>query len=104
MDPITRDVNALEAWAGVMTRARAELPDTTIVMWFSDVEPISLVHEVLTLSVPSALVRERLQHNHLSLVEEAAAETIGLVVVIGLGVPAGPRAGAAGPCAGRPRT
>jgi chromosomal replication initiator protein len=77
MEPITRDVGALEAWTAVLTRARAELPDTTIVMWFSDVEPVALAHEVLTLSVPSALVRERLQHNHLSLIEEAAALTTG---------------------------
>jgi chromosomal replication initiator protein len=82
MDPITRDVVALEAWSAVLTRARAQLPDTTIVMWFSDVDPVSLADEVLTLSVPSGLVRERLQHNHLSLIEDAAAETLGRPVKI----------------------
>jgi chromosomal replication initiator protein len=82
MDPITHDVSAAEAWTGVVTRARAGLPDTTIVMWFSDVEPVSLDDDVLTLSVPSALVRERLQHNHLALIEEAAAETVGRPVKI----------------------
>src|ERR1700675_3000526 len=54
---------AREAWTRVLGRARAELPDTTIVMWFSDVRPIDLNQDVLTLAVPSALVRERLQHN-----------------------------------------
>jgi chromosomal replication initiator protein len=82
MDPLTREATAFDAWSGVLTRARAELPDTTIVMWFSDVEPVELAHEVLTLSVPSALVRERLQHNHLSLIEEAAAATVGHPVKI----------------------
>jgi len=82
MDPITHDIGALEVWTGVLTRARSELPDTTIVMWFSDVEPVSLGHEVLTLSVPSALVRERLQHNHLSLIEDAAAQAVGQPVKI----------------------
>jgi chromosomal replication initiator protein len=76
MDSITRDMAALEAWSAVLTSARSELPDTTIVMWFSDVEPVSLADDVLTLSVPSALVRERLQHHHLSLIELAAAEAV----------------------------
>jgi len=82
MEPVTRDVAALEAWSGVLTKARAELPDTTIVMWFTDVEPVSFHHEVLSLSVPSALVRERLQHNHLPLIEDAAAEIAGHPVKI----------------------
>jgi chromosomal replication initiator protein len=82
MDPVTRDVAAVQAWSGVLNRARSELPDTTIVMWFSDVEPVSLADEVLALSVPSALVRERLQHNHLSLIEEAAADVTGHPVKI----------------------
>jgi chromosomal replication initiator protein len=82
MDPVTRDVAAFEAWSGVLTKARAELPDTTIVMWFTDVEPVSFQHELLSLSVPSALVRERLQHNHLSLIEEAAAGIAGHPVKI----------------------
>ena len=91
MEPITRDIGALEAWSAVLTRARVELPDTTIVMWFSDVEPVSLDHEVLTLSVPSALVRERLQHNHLSLIEEATAEVLGRPVKIEFSVDEGMR-------------
>ena len=73
MERIAGDTAALEAWAGVLTKARAELQDTTIVMWFADVVPVSLDDEVLTLSVPSVLVRERLQHNHLALIEDAAA-------------------------------
>ncbi len=77
MEHVARDVAAFDAWSGVLTRARAELPDTTIVMWFADVEPIALDDEILRLSVPSTMVRERLQHNHLGLIEEAAAATVG---------------------------
>jgi chromosomal replication initiator protein len=76
MAQIARDAAALEAWAGILTRARTELPETTIVMWFSDVEAVSLADEILVLSVPSVLVRERLQHNHLSMIEEAAADVL----------------------------
>jgi len=68
---------ALEAWSSVLARARADLPDTTLVMWFSDVRPAGLVDDVLTLAVPSPLVRERLQHNHLALIEEAVAASYG---------------------------
>src|SRR6187455_1246849 len=82
MERIAGDTAALEAWSGVLTRARSELQDTTIVMWFADVVPVSLEEEVLTLSVPSPLVRERLQHNHLSLIENAAAGVCGHPVKI----------------------
>ncbi len=68
---------ARDTWANVLDRARGELPETTIVMWFSDVRPVTLAEEVLVLAVPSHLVRERLQHNHLHLIEEAAALSSG---------------------------
>ena len=82
MERIAGDAAALDAWSDVLTKARQELQDTTIVMWFADVAPVSLVDEVLTLSVPSVLVRERLQHNHLALIEDAAAIACGHPVKI----------------------
>jgi chromosomal replication initiator protein len=82
---------ALEAWSGVLTRARDELPETTLVMWFSDVRPTDLTDDVLTLAVPSPLVRERLQHNHLALIEEAAAATYGGPIKIAFEVEEGIR-------------
>jgi chromosomal replication initiator protein len=91
MGSVAHDAAALEIWSSVLTKARSELPDATIVMWFSDVEPVGLVDEILTLSVPSSLVRERLQHNHLSLIEEAAAHAIGHPVKIEFHVEEGMR-------------
>jgi chromosomal replication initiator protein len=73
--PAESDVR--EVWADVLARAREELPETTVVMWFSDVRPARLDDDTLTLEVPSTLVRERLQHNHLSLIELAASEACG---------------------------
>jgi chromosomal replication initiator protein len=64
--------DAHDAWARILGRARTDLPETTIVMWFSDVRPTGLDGGVLTLAVPSQLVKERLQHNHLSLIETTA--------------------------------
>ena len=69
-------------WADVLTRAHAELPETTVVMWFADVAPMALDGDVLTLAVPSTLVKERLQHNHLALIEDAAAASAGRPVKI----------------------
>jgi chromosomal replication initiator protein len=82
---------ASEAWAQILDRARAELPETTVVMWFADVQPIALTDDALELTVPSPLVRERLQHNHLHLIEEAAAEAVGRRVKIDLEVDEGLR-------------
>jgi len=69
-------------WADVLVRARAELPETTVVMWFADVAPLTLDGDVLTLAVPSPLVKERLQHNHLGMIEDAAAASAGRPVKI----------------------
>jgi len=91
MGSIVHDTPALDAWSGVLAKARSELPDTTIVMWFSDVQPVRLNEEVLTLSVPSPLVRERLQHHHLALIEDAAAQTLGHPVKIEFEVSEGSR-------------
>jgi chromosomal replication initiator protein len=77
---------AKEAWAHVLDRARLELPDTTVVMWFADVCAVGLENEALRLSVPSPLVRERLQHNHLPLIEDAAAEAVGRPVKVEIDV------------------
>ena len=76
------DQEARRTWSVVLDRARAELPETTFLMWFTDVRPIGLREEVLSLAVPSQFVRERLQHNHLGLIEEAAEGAFGRPVKI----------------------
>jgi chromosomal replication initiator protein len=77
---------AHDTWAHVLERARAELPETTVVMWFADVDPVSLRNGVLALHVPSDMVRERLQHNHLDLIRSAAVQAVGTEVEIRLDV------------------
>ena len=69
-------------WSAVLDRARAELPETTFLMWFTDVRPTRLEDEVLSLAVPSQFVRERLQHNHLGLIATTATEVYGRPVKI----------------------
>ena len=68
---------ARDAWAHVLDRARDELPETTVVMWFSEVRPLRLDDDTLSLAVPSPLVRERLQHNHLTLIQQATHDAVG---------------------------
>jgi chromosomal replication initiator protein len=77
---------AHDTWAHVLERARAELPETTVVMWFADVNPVSLDGGVLALHVPSDLVRERLQHSHLGLIHDAVVDAVGGDVEIRLDV------------------
>jgi chromosomal replication initiator protein len=76
------DQEARRTWSAVLDRARAELPETTFLMWFTDVRPTRLEDEVLSLAVPSQFVRERLQHNHLGLIATTAAEVYGRTVKI----------------------
>ena len=82
MAPAVSDQQVREIWSGIHAKARAELPETTVAMWFADVHATELDDDVLTLSVPSDLVRERLQHNHLHLIEQAAEEATGRPVKI----------------------
>jgi len=82
----TPEHKAREAWAHVLDRAREELPETTVVMWFADVRPVSLGTHSISLAVPSPLVRERLQHNHLPLIERAAQEAVGRPLKIDLAI------------------
>jgi chromosomal replication initiator protein len=77
---------AHDTWTHVLECARAELPETTVVMWFADVDPVSLQDGVLALHVPSDMVRERLQHNHLDLIHTAAVQATGAEVEIRLDV------------------
>ncbi len=77
---------AHDTWAHVLERARAELPETTVVMWFADVDPVSLHDGILALHVPSDMVRERLQHNHLDLIHSAVIQAVGTEVEIRLDV------------------
>jgi chromosomal replication initiator protein len=77
---------ARDAWAHVLDQAREELPETTVVMWFADVRPVGLARNSISLAVPSLLVRERLQHNHLALIERAAEEAVGRPLKVELSV------------------
>ena len=83
--------DAQQAWDRVLATAGRELPETSVVMWFADVRAVAIHEDVFSIAVPSSLVRERLQHNHLALIEEAAAAVFGRPVKIDIQVEAGLR-------------
>jgi chromosomal replication initiator protein len=85
------DIDPRATWDKVMERASNQLPETTVMMWFADVAPIRADAGTLTLAVPSALVRERLAHEHLDLIERGAAEATGRPVRVQLEVDEGLR-------------
>ena len=86
MTVVSPEHEARDAWAHVLDRAREELPETTVVMWFADVRPVRVAGDAITLAVPSPLVRDRLQHNHLPLISRAAQEATGRPLTIDLAV------------------
>ncbi len=61
-------------------------------MWFADVRPASLEGDVLALVVPSHLVRDRLQRNHLAFIVDAAATVAGRPLTVLLEIDQGLRA------------
>jgi chromosomal replication initiator protein len=77
---------ARETWSHVVERARAELPESTIAMWFAEVRPSGLDDDVLELFAPSEYVRDRLARNHLGLIRDAASEAAGHPITIRLEV------------------
>jgi chromosomal replication initiator protein len=64
-------------WANVTERARAELPESSFTMWFSEVRPVALEGDVLRLSVPSEYIRDWLTRHYLSLIRSAASDAAG---------------------------
>ncbi|MBI3647163.1 MAG: chromosomal replication initiator protein DnaA [Actinobacteria bacterium] len=82
---------AREAWTRVVERARTELPEATISMWFADVRPTGLHDGILDLVVPSDLVRDRLQRTHLELIRRAASAVVGREITVHLEIDEGLR-------------
>jgi chromosomal replication initiator protein len=79
---------AQHAWSHVVERARAQLPESTIAMWFAEVRPATLDGDVLELYTPSEYVRDRLARNHIEMIRDAASEVAGRPVTVRLEVDA----------------
>jgi chromosomal replication initiator protein len=76
---------AQRTWAHVIQRAQRELPESSYSMWFHGVRATSLHDGVLEVIAPSDYVRERLAKHYVGLIEDAAADAVGLPVTVRLG-------------------
>ncbi|MBI4260614.1 MAG: chromosomal replication initiator protein DnaA [Actinobacteria bacterium] len=73
----TGETTARVVWSRVIDRARQELPEGSVAMWFQGVRPTTLEGGVLRLLTPSDLVRDRLARQYLSLIRAAASDAMG---------------------------
>jgi len=71
-------------WAHVVERAQQELSESSFSMWFGGVRPRSLHDGILEVVAPSDYVRERLAKHYAGLIQDAAAEAVGLPVKLEL--------------------
>ena len=63
-----------QVWATTASLLAQQVSDTVWSSTFQDVLPLSLVDDVLTVTVPSQLVRQRIEQRYLGLVEAALAD------------------------------
>ena len=76
---------AERTWAHVVERAHEELTESSFSMWFGGVRATSLHDGVLEVVAPSDYVRDWLAKHYVGLIQDAAAEAVGLPVTIELG-------------------
>ena len=76
---------AERTWSHVVERARRELSESSFSMWFHDVRATSLHDGVLEVVAPSDYVRDWLAKHYVELIQDAAAEAVGLPVTVHLG-------------------
>ncbi len=75
-------MNAVELWDSAAAAVRREINTGTWQSTFSNVEVGGLKDNVLTLRVPNAIVREKLDGRYRSLLEEAVSEAAGRTLAI----------------------
>jgi len=76
---------AKETWSRIIEKARGELPESSLAMWFADVRATDLRDGVLDLVAPSDYVRDWIVRHYLDLIRAGAAQALGSPVQIRLG-------------------
>jgi chromosomal replication initiator protein len=78
-------VNDLEGlWTACAGHVRGQVTDGTWRPWFAEIEPVSFDGATLVLSVPSSVVRDRLEERYLGLLEGSARDAAGQPVSVEL--------------------
>jgi chromosomal replication initiator protein len=95
------------AWSAILDRARREVTDATLSLWFSGLSPGRFEHGTLDVHAPSPYVRRWVEGRYLDLLTRAAQEVLGPSATVRLvdrprpdGEPT-PHPGSAAPRAGR---
>jgi chromosomal replication initiator protein len=78
--------DAAPLWNTCADALKVQVSDATWRTWFDGIRPVSADNERVVLSVPSSLVKERLEDRYLGLVEQTVAAAIGNPVQIHIDV------------------
>ncbi len=82
--------DAQQLWNGCASAIRSQVADATWRTWFAQVEPVAVMNGALVLSVPNALVRERLESRFAGLLHDAVTEMLGTELPVRIEVMASP--------------
>jgi chromosomal replication initiator protein len=69
--PLVNDIDPGTVWESCAATIRAEVSDAVWQSTFNNAQPVGVVDETLVLSVPNAIVKERVEGRYLSLVRDA---------------------------------
>jgi chromosomal replication initiator protein len=68
---------AAELWNRCAGSLREQVSETTWQLWLSGLEPVDFANGVFVLSVPNALIRERVETRYLPMIEDTLANEVG---------------------------
>ncbi len=83
--------SAEDLWHQGASQLRSRLGDGVWQMWLREVEPLGLQSGVLTLAVPSALARQRIDASYAEVIQDVLCEAGGLEIEVDLVVQTAPR-------------
>ena len=81
----TSEDQAQRIWEAIRNRAKAELPESSYNMWFSELRVAGFEDGALELIAPSDYVRDWIARHYLDLMTSAAAEAAGASVQVRMG-------------------
>jgi chromosomal replication initiator protein len=79
-------IDANELWASCANHVRRQVTDATWRPWFAVIEAVSFDGSTLVVSVPSSVVRARLEERYLGLLEGSACDAAGHRVQVRVGL------------------
>jgi chromosomal replication initiator protein len=78
--------DAGQLWKTCSESLRTQVTDATWKTWFDALTPVSAEDDILVLAAPNSLVRDRLEHRYLDLVENTVGDTAGRRMAVRLRV------------------